>query len=259
MIQDMSTIYGFKKQVTRNQQGSSLTLASLMGMLRSSLGAAWEQARTSLRLASDEITARPSRDYGSCPTRLRLTISLLLMLTLGSGSVWGQTDYSGVYYIASRDYVAANTTNNFYLCPTENWYYYLSTSPYFTNTNNDMPFMTTYKCRNGEYDARKAVWIIEKKIGTDFYYIKQAISGYYLTYNVAMGQNSNAGRMRIHLEASPADDDALFQINYVVANSCYEIITKKYDTGTTRKYLNVTGQSGQSGNINSLVDRKSVV
>lgn len=274
----MNKEYGYTKQVESNHQGSKHTLAILMSKLRSSLGTAWEQPGSSLeyaysmlmttflrpfsskraelerRLASDEITARPSRDYGSSLTSLRLVVYVLLLLTLGNGSVWGQTpDYSGVYYIASRDYKVDKTTTNFYLCPTENWYYYQSTSPYFTNTDNDMPFMTTYQCRNGEYDASKAVWIIEKKIGTDFYYIKQAISGYYLTYNVAMGQNSNAGRMRIHLEASPADDDALFQINYVVANSCYEIITKKYDTGTTRKYLNVTGQSGQSGNINSLV------
>ena len=274
----MNKEYGYTKQVESNHQGSKHTLAILMSKLRSSLGAAWEQPGSSLeyaysmlmttflrpfsskraelerRLASDEITARPSRYYVSSLTRLRLVVYVLLLLTLGNGSVWGQTpDYSGVYYIASRDYKVDKTTTNFYLCPTENWYYYQSTSPYFTNTDNDMPFMTTYQCRNGEYDASKAVWIIEKKIGTDFYYIKQAISGYYLTYNVAMGQNSNAGRMRIHLEASPADDDALFQINYVVANSCYEIITKKYDTGTTRKYLNVTGQSGQSGNINSLV------
>lgn len=274
----MNKEYGYTKQVESNHQGSKHTLAILMSKLRSSLGTAWEQPGSSLeyaysmlmttflrpfsskraelerRLASDEITARPSRYYVSSLTRLRLVVYVLLLLTLGNGSVWGQTpDYSGVYYIASRDYKVDKTTTNFYLCPTENWYYYQSTSPYFTNTDNDMPFMTTYQCRNGEYDASKAVWIIEKKIGTDFYYIKQAISGYYLTYNVAMGQNSNAGRMRIHLEASPADDDALFQINYVVANSCYEIITKKYDTGTTRKYLNVTGQSGQSGNINSLV------
>ena len=274
----MNTEHGYRKQVESHHQGSKHTLASLMSKLRSSLGAAWEQARSSLeyaysmlmttilrpfsskraelerRIASDDITARPSRDYVSSLTRLRLVMSLLLMLTLGSGSVWGQTDYSGTYYIASRDYAAGNTTTNFYLCPTENWYYYQSDSPYFTNTDNGMPFMTTYQCRNGVYDASKAVWIIEKKTGTDYYYIKQATSGYYLTYNVAMGQSSNAGRMRIHLEASPADDDAaLFQITYVVANSCYEIITKKYDTGTTRKYLNVTGQSGKSGNINSLV------
>ena len=39
MIQDMSTIYGFKKPVTRDQHGSSLTLAPLMSKQRSRLGA----------------------------------------------------------------------------------------------------------------------------------------------------------------------------------------------------------------------------
>ena len=130
MIQDMSTTYGYTKQVESNQQGSKHTLASLMSKLRSSLGAAWEQPGSSLeyaysmlmttflrpfsskraelerRLAANEITARPSRDYGSFSVRLRLVVSMLLMLTLGSGSVWGQTDYSGVYYIGTAGYNA---------------------------------------------------------------------------------------------------------------------------------------------------------
>lgn len=185
------------------------------------------------------------------PSRL---LALLLLFTLGIGTAWGQdTDYSGVYYIASRDYAVAQTTTNYYLCPTENWYYYQSSSPNFTDTNNGMPFMTTYQCRNNVYDATKAIWIIEKKSGTDYYYIKHATDGKYLTYNNQIS-NGNAGRMRVHLESSPIDDDdVLFQINYVSANSCYEIITKKFDSNTTRKYLNVTGASGQSGNINQLV------
>ena len=86
---EMSTTYGYTKQVESNQQGSKHTLASLISKLRSSLGAAWEQARSSLeyaysmlmttflrpfsskraelerRLAANEITARPSRDYVS--------------------------------------------------------------------------------------------------------------------------------------------------------------------------------------------------
>jgi len=267
MTHTMSTEYRHTKQVTSLMATCTQGLGRLMSMARVWLEYAYSMLMTTFlrpfsskraelerRLASDEITARPSRDYGSCPTRLRLTISLLLMLTLGSGSVWGQTDYSGTYYIASRDYAAGNTTTNFYLCPTENWYYYQSDSPYFTNTDNGMPFMTTYQCRNGEYDSNKAVWIIEKKTSTEYYYIKHAIDGKYLTYNEAMGENSNAGRMRIHLEASPDDDDAaLFQITYVSNKNCYEIFTKKFDAGTTRKYLNVTGPSGKTGNINQLV------
>ena len=99
----MNTTYRSKKRVTRMMarccQGvakvyprCTQALGRLMSKLRSSLGAAWEQSGSSLeyaysmlmttflrpfsskraelerRLASDEITARPSRDYGSsCP------------------------------------------------------------------------------------------------------------------------------------------------------------------------------------------------
>lgn len=63
--------------------------------------------------------------------------------------------YSGVYYIGTVTHSTESTTNNFYLCPTEG-YYYQSTSPYYTNVDNGMPFLTTYKCRSTEgYDERK--------------------------------------------------------------------------------------------------------
>ena len=181
---------------------------------------------------------------------VRYALMVLTMVMAGVTEAWGQ-DLSGTYFISSRDYASNNTANNFYLCPTEDWYYYQSTSPYYTNTPNGMPFMTTYNCRNGVYDVLNAVWSIEKKGNTDYYYIKHLSDGKYLTYNNAMGNNSNAGRMRVHLEASPADDDAaLFQITYSSGYSCYEIITKKENS---RKYLNVTGPSGGNGNINQLV------
>ena len=126
MIQDMSTTYGYTKQVESNQQGSRHTLAILLSKLRSSLEAAWSKARVRLeyaysmlmttflrpfsskraelerRLASDEITARPSRDYGSFATRLRLVMSILLLLIVGIGNVWGQTTYK-YYAIHNKD------------------------------------------------------------------------------------------------------------------------------------------------------------
>lgn len=277
MIQDMSTTYGYTKQVESNQQGSSLTLASLMSKLRSRLGAAWEQARSRLeyaysmlmttflrpfsskraelerRLVSDEITARPSRDYGSSVTILRLVVSMLLLLIVGTGNVWGQTDYSGTYYIGTVTHSTESTTNNFYLCPTEEYYYYQSTSPYYTNEDNDMPFLTTYKCRSTEgYDERKALWVIEKHPSLDCYYIKHAIDGKYLTYNA--GFFSNKGRVRFHLEDSPSNNDyALFFINYYPATSSYEIISKYAsdnnidpDSGKPRKYLNINKGNQQS-------------
>ena len=66
----MNTKYGYIKQATR-----------LM---------------SDLRLTPDEVTARRSRGYASSVTRLRLVISLLLMLTLGGGNVWGQTDITSL-------------------------------------------------------------------------------------------------------------------------------------------------------------------
>ena len=67
-----------------------------------------KQAELKQRLASDEITARCQRDYGSCSTRLRLVISLLLIMVLGVSEVWGQTNYA--IYVAEKGYLK-NVTN----------------------------------------------------------------------------------------------------------------------------------------------------
>ena len=182
---------------------------------------------------------------------LRSIFLLLTLMTLGATSAMAQTFEPGLYFIASRDYVPANTTTNFYLCPTKSWAYYQSSSPYYTtDSDNGMPFMTTYRGRDGEYDALNAIWSIERIGETNYYYIKHVSDGKYLTYNRKMA-DGNEGRMRLHLEASPTDDNAAqFQINYVEGSSCYEIITKKENS---RKYVNVTGPSGGNGNINELV------
>ncbi len=190
---------------------------------------------------------------------LRLVVILLLMMVVGTSEMWGQVT-NGLYYIASRDYSANKTTTNFYLCPSEpneTWpYYYSSSSPYFTATNTEMPFMTTFQCRNGEYDSKKALWVLKESSTEGWYYIIHLTDGKYLTYNDAMGNESNAGRMRLHIQATADGDKALFKINYQSANGFYDVISKyaedHVDTDT-RKYLNITGASGKSGNIASLV------
>ena len=269
--------YGYKKQVTRLMAASSQLLAILMSMLRRSLGGAWEEPRRSLGAAWSEarvwleryfcpLTASRLLSYSdkaslsqrkgfSLIAKSRFAIFVFLMLILGSGNVWGQTpDYSGVYYIASHGYNKANTETNYYLCPTENWYYYQPESPYYTNEYNGMPFMTTFQCRSAAYhegDASAALWIIEKKTGTDYYYIKHAANNQYLTYNTEMGNGSNVGRMRLHLEEMADGDNALFQITYVPAVSAYDITTKNSGPDANRKYLNVTGNVA-AGNQASL-------
>ena len=159
-----------------------------------------------------------------------------------------QTDYSGTYYIGA---VATSNTpaNNFYLCPTEGWKYYDSeNTPPYTSTPNGQPFLTTYKCRGTvDYDTSKAIWYIEKHPTSDYYYIRHATDNKYLTYNDAFF--SNIGRVRVHLEDSPADNYALFTINYVSSKSCYEIISKKASetqSNEDRIYLNVNKGNKQN-------------
>ena len=86
----MSTTYGIKKRVTRLMAGVWLEYAYSMLI-------------ATLRITPNEITARRSRDYGSSVTRLRLTISLLLLFVLGNGSVWGQTGITSLSQITDAD------------------------------------------------------------------------------------------------------------------------------------------------------------
>ena len=232
-------------------------LGKLMSMLRSSLGAGKEQPRVWLEAA--------------------WSITLLLaLMTFGATNVLAQAqDYSGVYYIASGGlgpnkantykYNSSTPSNNFYLCPTEEWCSYKATDD-FEGGDNGQPFLTTYKCRDGEYDAvNKAIWVIEKAPNSEYYYIKQHSTGKYL---VSSGQINTAGidRMRVHLEsiADPvaAGDIVLFDISL---NNKSQIVfspqgikeTGKHDnfdhskhrwlTVNNGNYNFLAGQSGKTG------------
>ena len=175
-------------------------------------------------------------------------LTLTLLLLAGANVAWGQTDLSGVYYIGSKDWKLANTTTNYYLCPTEGWCYYKATND-FTSTDNGQPFLTTYQCRNGVYEANKAVWIIEKHPSEDYYYIKHAIDGKYLIFNGQIRTTSNSDRMRVHLESMTSlGDNALFSIT---ANGTgYNIKPKDFAKHLTVNDGNkpaLTGQSGKTG------------
>ncbi len=186
MKQDMSTTYGIKKQVTRLMAGSSHTLSLLMSMLRVSLEAAWSMAGVCL-------------EYGLPTTRLRLVVSLFLMLTLGTGSVWGQTGYSGVYYLGNGNgYNVGNVAGNFYLVPATN-----------ANYDTDQPHLTTSKVNH----ADNSCWYIIKNGA--YYNIIHAADGKYLAANPAYDGTSGdaVGRLRVHLEAMDTPDNStLFEI-----------------------------------------------
>ena len=159
--------------------------------------------------------ARAKKGFG--PSQITLLLFVLFSVG-GVNEAWGQTtDYSGTYYIASdyqtskttnRNYNTTTLTNNFYLCPTENWISFGTSGD--TNdtwtTGDDKPFLTTYKARNhNDYDITKAKWTIEYYTtvsGTDYYYFKHS-SGKYLVLNKqinGMQGNSPENRIRVHLE-----------------------------------------------------------
>ena len=192
------------------------------------------------------------------------------MLTLGSGNVWGQDDYSGTYYIKSAS-ANKNTDGDYYLCPTKNWYLYKATNSYEDDTDNNddngQPFLTTYQCKNGVYDASKAVWdVVKHPTETNCYYIIQRKTGRYMVSNGQIGTNAN--RMRVHLEAvadatalANLGDLALFEITSHSGH--IDIVPHSTDgrNGDTYKYLVVNfknfnelkGSKGKDGGPDNAV------
>ena len=195
---------------------------------------------------------------------------LFLMLILGSGNVWGQTDYSGTYYIRSES-TNKNTDGDYYLCPTKNWYLYKATNSYEDDTDdnddNGQPFLTTYQCKDGVYDASKAVWdVVKHPTETDCYYIIQRKTGRYMVSNGQIGTNAN--RMRVHLETvadatalANLGDLALFEIT--LHSGHIDIVPHSTDgrNGDTYKYLVVNfknfnelkGSKGKDGGPSNAV------
>ena len=255
----MSTIYGFKKQVTRLMAGSTQFLAILMSMLRVSLEAAWSKARVRLEYAYSMLMTTFLRPFSSKRAELErcLAVSMFLMLTLGSGNVWGE-DYSGTYYIGTAGYNAGTPNNNFYLCPTEGWIFYKPDNKWSDDgTTYPNPFLTTYKCKTNSYhsgDTSNAVWYIEKHPTLNYYYIRHASDGKYVISNGQISGTTNGNRMRVHLEAmdpEDLDDKALFSI---YSYSGYLVISPKSSDGWNGEYKWYTVNNG---NKNYLVGNGS--
>ena len=195
-------------------------------------------------------------------TTIRSAIALLLMLTLGSGSVWGQTDYSGTYYIASDyksgstyQYDSNNLNNNYYLCPSDGWIYYKKENNWTADkASSDGPFLTTFKCRTDAYNTyggmNNATWVISKH------------GNYYAFYHtgtnkhmVLSGQISGCGadRMRVHLEEISSPEDPGYNALFAIVTQDKSLSIAPYTIPDDRLTVNggnkdaLTGQSGKTG------------
>ena len=162
--------------------------------------------------------------------------------------MWGQTDYSGTYYIKSGS-TCKSPDGNYYLCPTEEWAFFHATDN-VNSTDNGQPFLTTHIIDSG--DEAKYIWIVEKyTIGDHDYYafkhnIKHEGVSRYLSYNRRLS-GAGVDRMRIHLKKTETPGDyELFEITE--GDNIVRIRPKlgDEDASNTRKYLVVNG-----GNTNS--------
>ena len=263
MTQDMGNNISYRsKALAREMASSKQALGRLMSMLRVCLHYAYIMLRVcleyGLRLTSDDITARRQRDYGSCPTRLRLVMMLLLMMVVGVCKMWGQTpDYSGTYYIASNGNAAlanGNADNNYAYSPsTPATNYYLvpasdpvledETDAYFDGTGETKPFLTTFKTGL----ADEAVWVITQVIDDDgiFYYIKHQSLNKYVVYEQFLS-GDYWRRKCMHLNETSyteSDTDAgKFLITYNSTDGYYNIVPKSLRS-TTHRYWSISDKN----------------
>ena len=189
---------------------------------------------------------------------LRYTLVLLLMLLSGGmNTAWGQTDYSGTYYIRSGSSLKCPDDGDYYICPTQGWAYFYAADN-VNSTDNGQPFLTTHKIDSG--DEAKYKWIIEKhtegnhdyyafRYGVD-YQVGETYYKRYMSYNRKLN-GAGTDRMRIHLKKTESPGDyELFDITETTQNGItYLVISPKKgdeDESNTKKYFVVNG-----GNTNN--------
>ena len=252
MIQDMSTTYGYTKQVESNHQGSKHTLAILMSMLRVSLEAAWKQPRCCLERyctggqSPCAILVRCLRTASSQPMNcqfaayglFRILLLLFVLLGTGIGSVWGQTKVSdGIYYIRN------NGTNQGYLWPSvttnaTSGYRYLTTSldtsALAVTNNNGVSYLA--------HDKSYSHWVVKNVTGGYIQLINPRLNKYVVLRSFPKANNTKEnsyGDRDVWLTDEPAAEDV--EYSYFVLNnnnSPYKISPKPglNDVATTSGY-----------------------
>lgn len=175
-----------------------------------------KRAELERRLTPHEITARASRDYGSLPTRLRLVITLLLMMIVGVGNMWGQiiptTDTNGDNVIDETErkyYLLQNVGNTgvkaFYAMP-------------YDNIDGDEIRITTTNVPNS--DMRFYFMNVDNEAG--YYYIIHCSGKYLYAKGIA---NDNGGARLKALSTQPTEIDR-YKFRIELNGGSYYIINK---------------------------------
>ena len=186
-----------------------------------------KRAELERRLAANEITARLQRAYGSSLTSLRLTISMLLMLTLGSGSAWGQSPVD----------ITTDTNGNGTIEDSEKKFYLIQTQNNNITTNNILgDYMLWYFLDAGE-DG-----------GTQYYYIVNNSTGKYI-YN----HNGDSRGINITDFASLSDaNKEKCKFKLVVNNNGGTTDFYNINVKASQTYYGLNKQSGSETNTNPI-------
>lgn len=167
-------------------------------------------------------------------THAQSLFMLLLLLVVGAGQTWGQTDYSGVYYIIN------NNTNGYLKDAATNWYLVpasnggdtsIDIAKWAWNNDANTPLVTTYQTGKDN----NSVWVVKKS--GDYYYLIHPLTNKYMTLNDGVGTNSN--RRTFHMEVPfTLGDNHLFTFTaHGTAPSQYYSINPKTKT-SGNMYLN---------------------
>jgi len=177
------------------------------------------------------------------PMILLRTLCAVLLMVVGTVSVWGQVS-EGFYYLANKSskvdnvanasaYSSSSPSTNFYLCPAIGCYY---------DNNVDQPHLTTFRTNQDQ----NSIWRIVAVSGeTDCYYLIHYKTGKYLKSNETPNYNIDGGKNRkvVHLEVKTNDDD---EFKFYIKNNSgtYQIYPKIYKPGGT-----LTNASSMSLNV----------
>ena len=194
----------------------------------------------------------------------RLLMSMLLMLVLGSTSVWGQPD--GVYNIANWYQYNSASTTNWYLVPTQapsadgqnkNRDIYYSSDGYSTAGSAETPFITTYQTYNqteSNPNPYKPAWIIQSVPNqSGYYYIIHALTGKYIVYEPPYTNSDYWRRKSVHLqETNSPGSNAIFKIITSTFDAeYYNIIPKSLENNDSYRFLNPAGDNANNYRANS--------
>ena len=206
--------------------------------------------------------------FSDIKSGLRLVVSLLLMMVVGVGEIWGQSE--GVYYIDNSNGHSNATDNRYYLIPADDPQKgdkhdaFYSSNYSSQNGDPEKPFLTVYKTNKDKAIVpdgvvnnlpNNSVWILKAVSGESGYFnIIHASSGKYVIYEPPHPTKSNRKSMHLHTTDSPGEN-AKFEIT--TSGTGYKIRPKSVTSGNM--YFNPAGTAwdtyyGNGGSNNPAYD-----